>query len=68
MWRRSDIQATRETGSGSGKLLDDGFGQLLVDLVVPWDRLGLPRDGVRVPIVAPAMAYQIATHVFKGLD
>ena len=55
-------------GLSPSQLLDDGLGQILIDLVMPWHRLRLFCAAVGIPIVTPAVANQCAAHVFERLD
>ena len=51
-----------------GQLLDDGLGQIFIDLVMPRHGLRLLCAGVGIPIVTPAVARQNAAHVFERLS
>ena len=56
------------TLSGAAQPLDDGLRQVLVDLVMPRHRLGLPGVGIGIPIVTRAVAHQSAAQRFESLD
>jgi hypothetical protein len=53
---------------GPGQLLDDGFRQIFIDLVMPGHGLRLLCERVGIPIVSPPVASKNATHIFEGLD
>ena len=53
---------------GPGQLLDDGFRQIFIDLVMPRHGLRLLCAGVGIPIVTPPVASENAAHIFERLD
>ena len=64
----------RRRGSGisrvglSGKLLQDGLGQKLVDLAMAWDRLRHARARILIPIVLPAVPDENASDLLDLLN
>ena len=68
-----DVAATMATRPfdlklGPCQLLDDGFSQIFIDLVMPRHGLRLLCVGVGIPIVTPPVASKNTAHIFERLD
>jgi hypothetical protein len=54
-----------QSSLGISQLLDDGLGQILVNLVMPWQRLGLFGCRIGVPVVTPTVTNKDAPHLLQ---